>query len=339
MAAKSTTSIQTENLKDIDVEIIANPFAIISSEINMALVSPNMFKLEKWLYGIDDLVATLPVFPKGRYIICGYGRLGRKIYEKLSCNNIDVQLVEIDGNKALRYNEEEMSNLTFANADDKYTLQNVGVETASAIIASTNNDTVNLSILATAKKLNPDIMTIVRENEMDDFSIFKNANIDHIFMPSKILINKTTNALIKPLSDRFLRMIIKKDEQFATLLVKRLLQEINENPLTFELVINEKTSPEIFKHLGKDEKSLSLDILRRSLHNQESSNNVVPLLLQRDEEYILLPEWDEKISIDDKILMACDENAKDDIEYISSNIYEFYYALTGKEKETIFKRN
>ena len=339
VAAKSTTSIQTENLKDIDVEIIANPFAIISSEINMALVSPNMFKLEKWLYGIDDLVATLPVFPKGRYIICGYGRLGRKIYEKLSCNNIDVQLVEIDGNKALRYNEEEMSNLTFANADDKYTLQNVGVETASAIIASTNNDTVNLSILATAKKLNPDIMTIVRENEMDDFSIFKNANIDHIFMPSKILINKTTNALIKPLSDRFLRMIIKKDEQFATLLVKRLLQEINENPLTFELVINEKTSPEIFKHLGKDEKSLSLDILRRSLHNQESSNNVVPLLLQRDEEYILLPEWDEKISIDDKILMACDENAKDDIEYISSNIYEFYYALTGKEKETIFKRN
>lgn len=337
VAAKSTTSMQTENLKDLDVEIIANPFSIISSEVNMALVSPNMFKLEKWLYELDDLVATLPVFPKGKYIICGYGRLGRKIYEKLSCNNINAQLIEIDDNKALIYNEDEMSNLTFANADDKYTLQNVGVEEASAIIAATNNDTVNLSILATAKKLNPDIMTIVRENEMDDFSIFKNANIDHIFMPSKILINKTTNALIKPLSDKFLRTIIKKDEHFATLLVKRLLQEVNENPITFELIIDEKTTPEIFKHLEED-KSLSLDILRRSLHNQESSNNVVPLLLQRDEEYILLPSFEEEILVNDKILLACDENAKDDIEYISSNIYEFYYALTGKEKETIFKR-
>jgi len=338
VAAKSTTSTQTENLKDLDVEIIANPFSIISSEINMALVAPNMFKLEKWLYGIDDLVATLPVFPKGKYIICGYGRLGKKIYEKLSSNNIDVQLVEIDDNKALRYTQEEMSNLTFANADDKYTLQNVGVEEASAIIAATNNDTINLSILATAKKLNPDILTIVRENDMDDFSIFKSANIDHIFMPSKILINKTTNALIRPLSDRFIRMIIKKDEHFATLLVKRLLQEINENPITFELDIDEKKSPEIFKHLEED-RELSLDILRRSLHNQESSNNVVPLLLQRDEEYILLPSWEEKLLVDDKILIACDENAKDDIEYISSNIYEFYYALTGKEKQTIFKRN
>ena len=35
----------------------------------------------------------------------------------------------------------------------------------------------------------------------------------------------------------------------------------------------------------------------------------------------------------DKRLMAF---AKDDIEYICENIYEFYYALTGKEK-TILK--
>jgi hypothetical protein len=34
-----------------------------------------------------------------------------------------------------------------------------------------------------------------------------------------------------------------------------------------------------------------------------------------------------------------DEHAKNDMEYICQNIYEFYYALTGKEKQTIFKRN
>ena len=65
-------------------------------------------------------------------------------------------------------------------------LSNVGIEDAAAIIAATNDDTTNLSILATAKKLNPDIMTIARENEMEDLSIFESANIDHIFMPSRI---------------------------------------------------------------------------------------------------------------------------------------------------------
>lgn len=337
IAAKSTTSNQTENLKDLDVEIIANPFSIISSEINMALTAPNLFKLEKWLYGLDNLTATLPIFPKGKYIICGYGRLGRKIYEKLSANNIEVQLLEINDNKALSFSKDEMINLTFGNADDKQMLLDVGVEDASAIIAATNDDTINLSILATAKKTNPEIMTIVRENEMEDFSIFKNADIDHIFMPSKILINKTTNALIRPLSDKFIRMIIKKDEHWAALLVKRLVQVIDEEPLIFELEISEKESPEIFKYLYS-EKELKFDILFRSLHNQDQSNNVVPLLLQRDEEHILLPSNEEDLKIGDKILLACDENSKSDIEYITSNIYEFHYALTGKEKVTIFKR-
>ena len=338
IAAKSTTSNHSENLKDLDVEIIANPFSIISSEVNMALTAPNLLKLEKWLYKIDNLTTTLPSFPQGKYIICGYGRLGKKIYEKLSLNNIEAELVEFDKDRAMNFTRDEISHITFGSADDKQVLQNVGIEESVAIIAATNNDTTNLSILATAKKLNPEIMTIVRENEMEDFSIFQNANINHIFMPSKILINKTANALINPLSDKFIRMIIKKDEKWAALLVKRLLQEVNENPLIFEIEINEKYTPEIFKHLSANNE-LEIDIFHRSLHNKEQSNNVIPLLLQREDENILLPLNEQNLKIGDKILFACDENAKNDIEYISSNIYEFYYALTGKEKQTIFKRN
>ena len=40
----------------------------------------------------------------------------------------------------------------------------------------------------------------------------------------------------------------------------------------------------------------------------------------------------------DQILFACDENAKNDIEYIAQNIYEFYYAFTGEEKKTFILR-
>ncbi|MGA1933214.1 potassium channel family protein [Arcobacter sp. YIC-464] len=338
IAAKSTTTNQTENLKDLDVEIIANPFSIISSEINIALTAPNIFRLEKWLYGLDTLVAKLPVFPKGKYIICGYGRLGRKIYEKLNANNIELDLVELDINKAQSYSDEEISHVNFGNADDKQMLLNVGVKEATAIIAATNDDTTNLSILATARKLNPQIKTIVRENEMEDFSIFKNANIDHIFLPSKILINKTTNALIRPLSDKFIRLMLKKDEKWASELVKKLITVIDEDPLIFELSIDELEAPEVYKHLKSNE-TLNLEFLFRSLHNKEQSNNVVPLLLKRKEEYTLLPQNNLELEIEDKILIACDKYAKSDIEYICQNIYEFHYALTGKEKETIFKRN
>jgi len=338
VAVKSTTSNHTENLKDLNAEVVINPFSIISSEINMALSAPNLFKLEKWLYGIDNLNASLPIFPKGLYIICGYGRMGKKIFEKLIDTNVEVKLIELNKNKDKTFTQDEISHLIFGNADDKELLINVGIKEAVAIVAATDDDTTNLSILATAKKLNPDIVSIVRENDILDDFLFKNANINHIFTPSKILVNKVTNALVNPLSDKFLKTIIKKDNEWASKLVSRLLKEIDAKPLLLEIEINETIAPQIFKYLKSNE-TLSLNLLGISLHNREQRNNIVPLLLQRENDIILTPEWENDIKIGDKILLACDNHAKDDIEYICQNIYEFYYATTGKEKRTIFKRN
>lgn len=336
VAVKSTTSNHTENLKDLDAEVIVNPFSIISSEISLALWSANLFKIEKWLYGIDNLNATLPVFPKGLYIICGYGRMGKRVFEKLNEHDIEVKLIEIDKSKNIELTKDEISHLVFGNADDRELLLEVGIKKAVAIAAITDNDTTNLSILATATKLNPNIVTIVRENDIADDFLFKKANINHIFTPSKILVNKVTNALVMPLSDKFLKLIIKKDNLWASKLVARLLKEINEKPLLVELEINENKAPQIYKYLLSKEK-LSLDLLATSLYNKELKNNVVPLLLQRENDTILLPLWEEELKIGDKILLACDSHAKNDIEYICQNIYEFYYALTGKEKQTILK--
>jgi len=337
LAIKSTTTNHTENLKDLDVEIIANPFSIISSEISMALNAPNLLKLEKWIYKLDNLSAKVPVFPSGKYIICGYGRMGHHIYEKFKEHDVEAHFVEIKKNKVEAFIVGEKLTITKGNADDKDVLLKVGVLEATAIISATNNDTTNLSILATAKKLNPKIMTIVRENEMDDFSIFKSAKIDHIFMMSRILINKTTNALISPLSDKFIRMCSKKDEQWGAMLVKDLISKIDENPLLMELKIDKKNAPEIFNAL-ENSNEIKLELFSRSLYNREQNNNVMPLLLKRGGKSYLLPSGDELININDEILFACDENGKNEIEYISENLYEFHYAYTGEERRTIFFR-
>ncbi|QKF67991.1 TrkA domain-containing protein [Arcobacter venerupis] len=336
VAVKSTTKNHTENLKDLDAQIIVNPFSIISSEINMALIAPNLFKIEKWLYKLGDLNSSLPLFPKGLYIICGYGRMGKKIFEKLNDNNIDVKLIEIKKNRDIEFTKNEISHLVFGDADDKELLVNIGINQAVAIVAATDDDTTNLSILATAKKLNPLIMTIVRENDLADDFLFRNANIDHIFTPSKIVVNKVTNALVNPLSDIFLRQIIKKDNIWASKLINRLVQDIDECPVLLEFEIAEFFAPEICKYLLTKE-ILFLDIFATSLYNHNQKNNVVPLLLQRDNDIILTPEWEYEIKIGDKLLLACDAHAKNDVEYICQNNYEFYYALTGKEKLTIFK--
>ena len=338
VAVKSTTINQTENLRDLDAQIIVNPFSIISSEIKMALTAPNLFKLEKWLYKIDNLNANLPTFPKGLYVICGYGRMGTKIFEKLDKNNVEVKFIEINKERNKQLSKDEKNYVIFGDADDRELLEDIGIKNAVVIIAATNDDTTNLSILATARKLNPDIITMARENDLADDFLFRSAKVNHIFTPSKILVNKITNALMNPLCDEFLKLIIKENNEWATKLVIRLIKEIDENPLIMAIEINLENTPEIYKHLS-EKNVLNLKILSTSLHNNSQSNNIVPLLLQRENDIMLLPSWEIEIKIGDKILLACDEHAKNDIEYICQNTYEFYYALTGKEKRTIFKRN
>jgi len=331
IAAKSTTSNHTENLYDLGVEIVENPFNIIASQIQMALTAPNLLKIENWIHGLGKLDESLQKLPNGKYIICGYGRMGHSIYEVLTRNNIDTTFVEIDKSKFLSLSDTEQSHIMMGDGDDKNMLQNAGIADAIGIIAGTNDDTVNLSILATAKKLNPEIITMARENEIDDFSIFNQAKIDYVFMPSKILIYKTTNALINPLADKFIQLVVQQNETWACAMVKDLIQTINSNPKLYELFINEKTTPQISDVL--EDTKLELSILKTSLRNQKQSNNMLLLLLIRDNgEQILLPSWNEVIEKNDKILLAGDENAYDDMEYICQNMYEFHYALTGQEK-------
>ena len=337
LVVKATTVNQAENLLDIGVDIIANPFSIISKEIDVAFKAPNILKLEKWIYKIDNLNAHTPKFPIGKYIICGFGRMGNYLQRRLSDNQIELVFIELDEKKLVNFKKDDVSKVLIGDADDKEMLTKAGIHESVAIIAATNDDTTNLSILSSAKKLNPKIMTIARENDLGYISMFENSKIDHIFLPSNILINKTTNALINPLSNIFIQEMINKDEIWASSLVKRLTQTIDENPLLLEIELNKQDAPEIFKHLtcGLE---LKLEIFKTSLYNRELNNNVVPLALIRGSAINLIPTWDMDLHLHDKILFACDEHAKNDMLDIVQNVYEFHYAYSGKEKRTILKR-
>lgn len=337
LAIKATTENQAENLADIGVDVVANPFSIISKEIDIAFKAPNLLKLEKWIYKLGDLNASAPRFPIGKYIICGFGRMGKYLHRRLSDNGIDLIFIEVDERKIKDFEYGQNTKVIIGDADDKIVLGNADIENCVAIIATTNDDTTNLSILSSAKKLNSKIMTIARENDLGHFSMFENSKIDHVFLPANILIHKTTNALISPLSDIFIQDIISQDETWASKLVRRLIETIDEDPILFELEINKYDTPEIHKHL-KTKKDLRLSLFKTSLRNRELNNNVVPLLLIRDEKKILTPSWEEEILSKDKILFACDEYAKNDIEFIVQNLYEFHYAYCGEEKRTILKR-
>lgn len=338
LAIKTTTSSQSEDLKDLGVEIVENPYEIIAEQIDMAIRNPYVSLLEKWLLGIGKLDDKVMKLPKGKYIVYGFGKLGQKIYQVLKNNNIEIIFIRPSVEDLNSIPKDMLHLIKFDDNDDnEYDLEQE-IKNASAIIARSDSDTLNLSMLASARKINPNIVTIARESEMAYLSIFENANIDFVFIPSKVLIEKTTNALLAPYSNKFIDLVkAKHEDDFAKFLITRIINKIGNNPITFGLTINQEKSYAIWNSIVHKKRVIALDVCRRSRANWKEKNKILPLILIRDQEVYLLPSWDMELQLDDKVLFASDEESKNDLRWISKNIYEFYYVYFGKEKNMLNK--
>jgi len=329
--AKSTYPDITKSILDTDIAKAINPFEIFAKRgVDIALSSPHILLLENWIYGNSDLNSKTIFLPHGKYIVCGYGRFGKALQKKFEKHGLDY--VFIDEKRLANREMIESGRFLRANPDDKDTLIEAGIKESVALIVGTKNDIDNLSIIITARKINPDIYIIARENTIQEVSLFQAANINWVFIIEKILINKTSLALTKPLKNRFLKMILNKDEEWAKTLVKLLRVNIGANPIMTALRINEEESYAIYHELLNGVE-ITIDILTRSLKNWKENNHIIPLLIHRKNEEILIPK-NRTLKIGDHILFACSKEAKEDIELIASNIYELHYVMYGKEKES-----
>lgn len=158
-----------ENLTNIGVDHVIDIFSIIARRIDFALKSPYLFNLLNWVQGGNLHVSKTDILPTGKYIVCSRGRFGNTIQNTLDKNNIEYTYLDI--NKEVH---EKVS------SDQDFFLE-AGILESSCIIAGTNDDAINLSIIATARAINPNIFAIVRENELEERSLFSHLRVDKIF--------------------------------------------------------------------------------------------------------------------------------------------------------------
>ena len=97
-------------------------------------------------------------------IICGYGRMGRVLAEEFI--KIKQKFIVIDNNDDMFAHAKHQNILSIkGDATDSAFLMSIGINKgASSIIALTDNDAVNLSIILTARSQNPNINIIARAN-------------------------------------------------------------------------------------------------------------------------------------------------------------------------------
>jgi Trk K+ transport system NAD-binding subunit len=305
---------------------IKNPFQIISERLYYGITAPHIWLLEMWMYGLILKLRKKDYLPHGRYMVCGHGRMGQAIIEGLERAGIEYVCYDVNSNEY----KEKYNTMIFGSQEDMDDLLELGIKEMSCVIAATQDDLFNLTLVNKAKQLNPNIYTIARENSLEEYNIFQAAKIDKVYVVERVLADATYNYIARPLADIFIHEARKRDEEWAEIIVNMLNNITGMNPHYFEKKINIDTAYALSIRL-KEGESITLADIRRSRENHKELLKLVYLLLKRGDDVFLMPNSSMEIQIGDELLVVADDENYDDFEYIINNYYELQYVLEYKK--------
>ncbi|MEA1982878.1 MAG: NAD-binding protein, partial [Campylobacterota bacterium] len=319
---KGSSPRNLEHFRSMGLKHVQNPFDIISNRIFYSITAPHIWLLEMWAFGHSLNLRKRDMLPHGKYIVCGYGQMGKAIERGLKKAGVEYVFYDID---PLAYEKENQTTI-FGDQKDKEKLLELGIHEAECIIAATKDDLLNLTILNKAKKLNSNIFTIARENSLDELTMFQAAKINKIYILEKILAECTYNSISKPLLDTFVLEVRKQDEEWGRVIVNMLSETTGMSPDYFEVKIDKIDAYALSLELEKDEE-ITLSQIRRSRENRDLMLPIVFLLLKRDEEIFLIPDSQMTLQLDDELLVVANDETREDLEYILNNLHELAYVL------------
>ena len=120
------------------------------------------------------------------YIICGYGRVGKVVFDELTQRNQNV--IVIEKNKEICDAIEESASVVVLNEDaieDDLVAKLVGEKCRSVIIC-TGDDVNNLFIVLTIRETNPDAWIVSRASKLENVPKLKKAGADKVVSPEII---------------------------------------------------------------------------------------------------------------------------------------------------------
>lgn len=133
------------------------------------------------LIGGIKMVTRLSLM-KNHYIVCGAGRVGIHVAEKLKKKGKKILIIE---NDPQQIQEAKIRGFLVVNGNclHEHILEKARIKKAKGIVACMGRDDANIFLVLTAKDLNPKIKVATRANDLKVVGEFKRAGADHIVAP------------------------------------------------------------------------------------------------------------------------------------------------------------
>lgn len=323
--ARAMSRGTASNMESFHTDHVVNPFRIFGDTLATALESPAMFRLILRLTtphhrgpDVDDCP------PRGRWVVCGYGRFGREVVEAFDDESLEVAIIDPVPPKA--GGRQYIVGL----GTEAEPLLAAGIRESVGIVAGTDDDVNNLSIAVTARGLNPDLFVIVRQNLHGNRRLFEAFRPNYNAVSAEIIAGRCLSVIATPLLDPFLKRARRQPDGWAAALLERIDAEVSRlAPATWSLTMDALDAPAVVAALGKGEIVRLQDLLADPADRRQRIA-CIPLMLRRAGEDRLLPGDDTPLRAGDQLLFTGRNRARREQRVAASNVNVLDYLRTGR---------
>ena len=153
---------------------------------------------------------------KNHIILCGHGRLGKHAALEMDSWNKPYVVIERDRKIAEKLKANNVLCIQ-GNAEEDTVLTGAGIECAYGLIAALSEDTCNLFVALSARRLNPDLVIISRVEFVNSEVKLISAGANKVLSPAQIAGRRMASMLIHPEVVNFLDVVIDSTDMSLTL--------------------------------------------------------------------------------------------------------------------------
>jgi voltage-gated potassium channel len=157
--------------------------------------------MEKKLYNLKD-----------HYIICGFGRMGTIVKERLEEEKLPFVVVENNEEKIEELNQTSGCLFIEGDATNEEILIKAGVKKAKGLAALLPSDADNLYLVLTAKQVNPSVFVLSKAMDEEAEKKILQIGANKVVSPYKCSGLRIAQGLIRPTLVEFMDLIIRRKE-------------------------------------------------------------------------------------------------------------------------------
>lgn len=307
---------------------IINPHDTFAERLAVAMRAPSLHVIyEALTTQTANAMGTPMQVPRGRWLVCGYGRFGCTVRRHLVREGAQVTVID------QRAAADEADDVVNGSAVDIEVLRQARAEAADAIVIATDNDTDNLAIAVMLREVNPAAFLVIRQNQRRNTPLFRALEADIGTLSGYVVAAEVLRHIRAPQLSYFLKLARQQDEAWAHALLERMRERIGHDTVeAWSLTLDAARAPACMGAMAAG-RIVTVGELLTAPDNRKLRLHAVPLLLQpADGGKTLLPDDATELHAGDRLLMCGRDIARRRQRLLVHDDQVLAYVLDGDER-------